>query len=66
MANARKKYTCEEVLAVLMESDDESDEKGDLDTEEEELINEGLDPGVRPNFTLILTKTEIDYASFTK
>ena len=33
MANDRKRYTCEEVLAVLMESDEESDEKGDLDTE---------------------------------
>ena len=28
---------------MLMESDDESDENGDLDTEEE-LISEGLDP----------------------
>ena len=44
MANVRTRYTCEEVLAVLMESDDESDEKSDLDTDEEELINEGLDP----------------------
>ena len=71
MANVRKRYTCEEVLAVLMESDDESDEKGDLDTDEEELINEGLDPDFGPkfygpSFTLILTKTEIDYVSFTK
>ena len=53
MANVGKRYTCEEVLAVLMESDDESDEKGDLDTDEEELINvnEGLDPDLDLSFT---------------
>ena len=49
MANVRKRYTCEEVLAVLMESVDESDEKDDLDTDEEELINEGRSR-FRPKF----------------
>ena len=51
MANVRKRYTCEEVLAVLMESDDDSDEMGDLDTDKEELINEGLDPDLDLSFT---------------
>ena len=36
---------------MLMESDDKSDEKGDLDTDEEELINEGLDPDLDLSFT---------------
>ena len=49
MANVRKRYTCEEVLAVLMGSDDESDEKGDVDTDEEEFINEGRSR-FRPKF----------------
>ena len=36
---------------MLMESDEESDEMGDIDTDEEELINEGLDPNLDLNFT---------------
>ena len=42
--NDRKRYSCAEVLAAVMESGDESEERGDLDSDEEEIINEGLDP----------------------
>ena len=40
----QRTFSMEEMLTAVVETGDESGKRSDMDSEEEELINEGLDP----------------------